>query len=866
MTGQVGQFQPGGQGPRDIAAWKTREFGIRQWIWILGALALLVAPFNRGGLLDPQELRVAELARRLAHQWFGTGLGTLGAGASQRVTSGQLGQGELNVTSPALGFALFGVEDWSGRITSVFWGGVALLALWILLGRIADRVAQRIGALLLVSLPLFGWQSRMMLGDAATVGTFALATSGLALALLDPIPVGIPSRLGRQAFYWGMGLSGMLSGILCRGIIIGIAVPALSVGLVTLASSQWTKSGVSRRLISGWLVALGLVAAGVGIRELLGSPDGFSFLLGATLSPVATIGPFDLAFTRLLHQLFPLSAFLPSACAIAIQPVCRADARREPEHLLAIALTLSCLLCVAASAMMSMRGVIMPLPALTAVAGISGLAVARMHREKARLALVGGLVLSLSVILFADFGNFPEKASLLTGVSDLPFPEAFRNEGQRWLRLVVGVLVVGCVAFMIAAGTSRTREPDLGDRYRDIVARLRAAFSGQLMSGMVLVETALVTTALLQRAHDQGWISVPAFDAMRSLGGPILTWAWILPPILLFVLPVTYVTLQAIIRWLSIDAWAPGGAAFLVAGKRGTQNLGQTLEISSALILGGTLVLAGLVVSLGHAPAMAEQLSPKRPILQYRAHARPGEPLALVGINPESAAFYLDSVPDGFRDLETAARWLQESAGQRRWLSLRVDRLAELNAAFRFVSGGHNLILVDPISGQVTVATNQLLPSERNHNPLNSDVLSRIPTVANHCDFQFGNAIRLLGWDLVSTAGESVRQLNAGTSYELKLVFEVSGTTDSDWELFVHIDGNGKRHNGDHAPVSGRYPTSLWQPGDVIIDRHKIVLERGALPGAHVVYMGLFRGNKRLEVTRGLHEDDRVSLGDIQVQ
>jgi hypothetical protein len=239
--------------------------------------------------------------------------------------------------------------------------------------------------------------------------------------------------------------------------------------------------------------------------------------------------------------------------------------------------------------------------------------------------------------------------------------------------------------------------------------------------------------------------------------------------------------------------------------------------------------------------------------------------MALLGVKPEVMRYYVGKTPETYTDVEAAARWLFDAGHRRRWLTFSGERLAEVNAAFRSVSAGRNLAIVDPPAGSVLLAASGLIGSERNHNPLEGDLLRVAPPLRNPVSFQFGNAFQLIGWEVIDESGASVVELVAGGPYELRFVFRVLDTTSVDWEIFVHLDGRGRRHNGDHEPARGRYPTTLWQPNDIVLDRHTLVLDRAALAGTHTLYLGMFRGNRRLEVTGGVHEDNRVRLGELEV-
>lgn len=835
MLGQVGPLQPGGLAP---GRWSGMSMLKRRWLPSLGFLlgpVLLVAAFNRGGLWDPHELHVAELARGLATQLFGSTPASWEPGAAATVTAQKIGQGELGVTSPALGFAIFGVSDWAGRITSLFWGTLALASLWHVLGRFVGRTAQVIALLVLASTPLFAWQSRTLLGDAPSIGTTTLTIAALLVVVLDWSP-----RTPRKwrVLYLGMAIVGMAAGVLSRGVLVGIGVPNLAVGIAALLCGIADAPG--RRRLGLLLIGVGAVAAVHGVRELLYAKSGYSLWLGVTLKDFARTSSFDLSFGHFLHQTFPLSAFLPWAIAAALDGS-GARQSQPQERLVAIAFTLCVALSLITSNLLALRAVFIPFPSIAAMAGMVGILGHRstQHRRTAVMGTIAAVV--VSVLLFADFINLPEKTLLTTGVHGESLAESLRTEGRVWYRLSLACVCAGCLLALLAATNPLVRNRGAVERYRLPLDRVRAAFGGQLLSGFVLVETALGTLALLQRAHEEAWISVPIFNAVHTVAGPALKWLWMVPPLLLFVLPAAYVTLQLVAERVSSARWCSPG-----------------------LVAVGGLVLSGLSLTLGLAPSLAERLSPKRVAMQYRTRAKTGEGLALLGMKPESVRYYVGFTPGTFTDVGEAAKWLQMANHGRRWLSFGEELLAQTNAAFRADSGA-NLVLLEPPHSSVLLATNRLEATETNLNPLARDLLGEVPALLHRSDVEFGGMVRLVGWEVRSLDNAPVTRLRRGVAYELRLVFSVQGTTPSDWQVFVHLDGRGRRHNSDHEPVLGHYPTSLWQPGDVIVDRHRLVLERTSLPGTYTLHMGLFRGSRRLEVTGGGHTENRVTLGSLQV-
>ena len=62
-----------------------------------------------------------------------------------------------------------------------------------------------------------------------------------------------------------------------------------------------------------------------------------------------------------------------------------------------------------------------------------------------------------------------------------------------------------------------------------------------------------------------------------------------------------------------------------------------------------------------------------------------------------------------------------------------------------------------------------------------------------------------------------------------------------DYTVFVHALGDDPAplSTGDGPPMQGRFPTSLWQPGDRIYDEHTFSMPEGITPTR--IAVGLYR-------------------------
>jgi len=82
----------------------------------------------------------------------------------------------------------------------------------------------------------------------------------------------------------------------------------------------------------------------------------------------------------------------------------------------------------------------------------------------------------------------------------------------------------------------------------------------------------------------------------------------------------------------------------------------------------------------------------------------------------------------------------------------------------------------------------------------------------------------------------------------------------------VHVDGLQRRFNADHELLDGKYPLRLWRQNDVISDTTEVTLGPNFSPGSYRVYFGLFSGDRRLPVTEGRADEDRIVAGTLQVR
>jgi len=643
----------------------------------------------------------------------------------------------------------------------------------------------------------------------------------------------------------GFGVVGLVAGYLCRGPLYGVLVPA---GAVALSWAVWRGNRRRRGDVFGTVVAVGcavvalvaLLTGSVALHGAFDDPSRFRLLVGAPLVQRHALLTFDHGIEELGLGLLPYSALLPLALGRLTQPPTPAGAGAERESALRVALVALLGLALAVSGVMTTWTQAVPFVAVSAAAGIVAVAFRDLDRgAPVSTGLALGTV-AFTILLAWDLQVFPDQSFVAFGISGLEFPEGLADVLDRWVVIIaVGLAAVAFVALAERGGTDVPRF-----RRAAYLAWPRALWSaqqGNLFFAALVVEAALAGTALLTGLshaffHWRQFANMSANARTAALAG------WVVFPALLLLVPA-------------------GG----LLARDAARELFARMSNRRARATLFAFVAAALAMSLGYFPAIARQLSPRRVFVAFRERARGDESLGLLGVGERSASYYAHGPATVLSGAREASSWL-EKGEDRRWLVLRSGFLPELNSLYRAAHPGRNLPVVDRQSSEILLAVSRLGPDDVNANPLSDIVLTGPVVPRRRVDASLGGKLETLGWEVANAEGEAVDELVPGRTYQFRIYWKVVRRLSSEWETFIHIDGHGQRHNGDHETVGGRYPLRFWLPGDTIRDTYELTLEPNFGPGLYDVYFGLFIGSRRLEVQRGKHDDDRIFGGKIRVR
>lgn len=125
---------------------------------------------------------------------------------------------------------------------------------------------------------------------------------------------------------------------------------------------------------------------------------------------------------------------------------------------------------------------------------------------------------------------------------------------------------------------------------------------------------------------------------------------------------------------------------------------------------------------------------------------------------------------------------------------------------------------------------------------------------------RIGDFAQLLGYDL------PIREIHPGQTITLTLYWRAVARPDRDYTVFAQVLDQAQTSvwgQRDQQPQQGRYPTSIWEPGETISDTYSITIKPDTKPGTYLLQIGMYRldTQQRLPVTAaGTPVGDRVLL------
>lgn len=285
-----------------------------------------------------------------------------------------------------------------------------------------------------------------------------------------------------------------------------------------------------------------------------------------------------------------------------------------------------------------------------------------------------------------------------------------------------------------------------------------------------------------------------------------------------------------------------------------------------------------------------ERVADREAFDQARALLPPDAPVATMmayaphlALRPELHLFYdrlrLQERPYGFPQTD----YLLLNLTDMRWgVNARFFYSAIETAIGRYgyeaLVAGEDVILLhktnepQPLTGAVLGRVIELLESGGKYAPAAQEtidwmgrqwILDQLPPEIVPQPLQFEQGITLLGF-------EAEMERTAGQPLCVTLYWQASSAIDQDFTAFLHLvapDGFLQAQR-DSSPAFGFYPTSQWQPGQIVADMHCLQLPSGLAPGQYDLQAGLYDPDtsQRLAIVDdSANEDSAAPLGQISV-
>jgi hypothetical protein len=695
------------------------------------------------------------------------------------------------------------------RIPGVIAGCLTCLLAFLLLRRHFSRRTGVIAIAVIASTPLFLLNARLVMGDAVAV--FAQTWVGLAA-----IAACFGPHTSRRALahYIALGV-GVAASTCASGALLGPLPPIAAVAGWSLLSEDTGEGG----RVGRWLlpIAAAILVWGVVRAVSLDDPD-FSLWLGG--GAVGGNPPtFDVAAELIFHGFAPWSAALPVAAIWALIP--RPPRTSDAQGIAWVLLLWAAFAFVSWTVFASRYGT-PPYLALVPLAGLVAIWMAEVGSEPV-VRWPSAVVVALLVgLLIRDYALYPGSPLRSLAVDGLNVPDVYNPKAQ-WALLFS---IAGGLLCLTLVSHDAVPRPHSRDTMRWFQTQWEAGWA------------------------QRGWLIVAA-----SVLGLCFSFG-----LMCFVLDLHVASV--VVRAGRVAFFTPFVLAGLVLGLPWVRYAYGRLGNSRVFpALGGSLAV-GVFVAVSFQPALSQHFSPK-PVYDAYTELTAGrpDPLASYELPSTAAQRYTNAPIEEITKQIDLISFLRKE-GQR-WAVIRADELPGLNRAYRSETGEH-LYVADARSARLLLIAAKAIDGRPNQSFIADAVLKDAPEAQHTVGANYDDRVELLGYDLDLPGGDSV---GAGQRFEVTWYWRVLGEAPTGYEVFVHIDGDGLRLNGDHVPVGGRYPIKLWEKGDVIVDTQELTIPANYPIGDYAMYVGLFSGSKRLELKSGPNEGvNRVNAGVLRVR
>jgi chitodextrinase len=135
------------------------------------------------------------------------------------------------------------------------------------------------------------------------------------------------------------------------------------------------------------------------------------------------------------------------------------------------------------------------------------------------------------------------------------------------------------------------------------------------------------------------------------------------------------------------------------------------------------------------------------------------------------------------------------------------------------------------------------------------------PQMQHTASLNFGDQVQLMGYDLDTT------EARPGGRLRITFYWKALQSIDQNYVVFTHLVDSAGQQQGqrDSMPVDGRYPTPLWQAGEIVPDTYVIEIDPGAPAGEYRVDFGWYQSDDGARLSASTANGERLRDDIAQV-
>jgi hypothetical protein len=142
--------------------------------------------------------------------------------------------------------------------------------------------------------------------------------------------------------------------------------------------------------------------------------------------------------------------------------------------------------------------------------------------------------------------------------------------------------------------------------------------------------------------------------------------------------------------------------------------------------------------------------------------------------------------------------------------------------------------------------------------------------IAHAHNARLGGAITFLGWNAQPAPSGNAIFVVRGQSLDLDLFWRADRALQEVYTVFVHlVDASGRVvADADSPPYRGMFPTDRWTIGEIVRDRHMLIIPANLVSGDYSIAIGMYLPStgERIPIETASNPTDQIFVAQVSVR